>query len=83
MISTVTHGAAIVIGPRTNAAYTHGIPPARGGGRGAEVSGAAGEPVIQKAPRAAACLVHCLLLQNVTSPRFTLLNSAARPLSTS
>ena len=73
------HGAAIVIGPRTNAAYTHGIPPARGGGRGAEVSGAAGEPVIEKAPRAAACLVHDLRLQKVTSPRFTILNNAMEP----
>ena len=26
------------------------------------------------APRAAACLVHCLLLQKVTSPRLTILN---------
>ena len=77
------HGAAIVIGPRTNAAYTHGIPPARGGGRGAEVSGAAGEPVIEKAPRPAACSVHGLLLQKVAGPRFTILNSAAGPLSTS
>jgi hypothetical protein len=31
------------------------------------------------APRAAASLVHCLLLQKVTSPRFTILNGSFRP----
>jgi hypothetical protein len=33
------------------------------------------EPYGFPAPRAAACLVHYLILQNVTSPRFTILNA--------
>jgi hypothetical protein len=31
------------------------------------------------APRAAGCLVHYLLLQKVTNPRFTILNGGFRP----